>query len=170
MTLKLISAFGLVAFIGVAWLMSEKKKLFPFRTVVWGVVLQFAVGAFVLHSELGLKFFNLCQALVDRFISFANEGNQLVFGPLAKPDVMAKGFGPENAFMFAITVTGTIILISAVSSLLYHYGVLQLIVRGMAWVMQKVMKTSGSETLAAAANIFMGQTEAPWSFGLTCLA
>lgn len=161
MTLKLISAFGLVAFIGVAWLMSEKKKLFPLRIVLWGVALQFAVGAFVLHSELGLKFFNLCQALVDRFISFANEGNQLVFGPLAKPDVMAKGFGPENTFMFAITVTGTIILISAVSSLLYHYGVLQLIVRGMAWVMQKVMKTSGSETLAAAANIFMGQTEAP---------
>ncbi len=161
MTLKLISAFGLVALIGVAWLMSEKKKLFPLRIVLWGVALQFAVGAFVLHSELGLKFFNLCQTLVDRFISFANEGNQLVFGPLAKPDVMAKGFGPENAFMFAITVTGTIILISAVSSLLYHYGVLQLIVRGMAWVMQKVMKTSGSETLAAAANIFMGQTEAP---------
>ncbi len=129
MTLKLISAFGLVALIGVAWLMSEKKKLFPLRIVLWGVALQFAVGAFVLHSELGLKFFNLCQTLVDRFISFANEGNQLVFGPLAKPDVMAKGFGPENTFMFAITVTGTIILISAVSSLLYHYGVLQLIVR-----------------------------------------
>ena len=164
MTLKLISAFGLVAFIGVAWLMSEKKKLFPFRTVVWGVALQFAIGAFVLRSDLGLSFFNGCQALVDRFISFANEGNRLVFGPLAKGELLEQAFqvgDDKNNFLFAITVTGTIILISAVSSLLYHYGVLQLIVRGMAWVMQKVMKTSGSETLAAAANIFMGQTEAP---------
>src|SRR6185295_15328351 len=77
------------------------------------------------------------------------------------PDVLGKALGPENTFLFVITVTGTIILVSAVSSLLYHYGILQWIVRGMAWGMRLVMRTSGSETLAAAANIFIGQTEAP---------
>jgi CNT family concentrative nucleoside transporter len=161
MTLKFISAFGLIAIVGLAWLLSENRRRFPWRIVIWGVALQFAVGLFVLRTDLGLRFFNGCQSFVDRFIAFADEGNRLVFGPLAKPDVLAKALGPENTFLFAITVTGTIILVAAVSSLLYHYGVLQLVVRGMAFVMRRVMGTSGSETLAAAANIFMGQTEAP---------
>ena len=159
--LKLISAFGLISIVAIAWLLSEKKKLFPWRTVLWGIGLQFVVALFVLHTQAGVMFFNGCQKLVDRFISFADEGNRLVFGALSKPDVLTKAFGAENTFFFVITVTGTIILISAVSTLLYHYGILQLVVRGMAWVMRKVMRTSGSETLAMAANIFMGQTEAP---------
>jgi CNT family concentrative nucleoside transporter len=94
-------------------------------------------------------------------MAFADEGNRVVFGPLAKPDLLAKAFGPENTFLLAITITGTIILISAVSAVLYHYGILQLVVRGIAWAMRRVRGTSGSETLAAAANIFVGQTEAP---------
>ena len=159
--LKLTSAFGLVAMIAIAWLLSEKRKLFPWRTVIWGIALQFAVGLFILRTPLGLEFFNLCQAAVDRFISFANEGNRLVFGPLAQAEALTRAFGPENTFVFVVTVTGTIILVAAISSLLYHYGILQLLVRAMAWVMRKAMRTSGSETLAAAANIFMGQTEAP---------
>jgi CNT family concentrative nucleoside transporter len=159
--LKLISALGLVTMVACAWIFSEHKRLFPWRTVLWGIVLQFAVGLFVLRTDAGLAFFNGCQRAVDRFIGFADEGNKLVFGPLARADMLGKAFGPENAFLLVITVTGTIILISAVSTLLYHYGILQVVVRGMAWVMRRVMGTSGSETLAAAANIFMGQTEAP---------
>jgi CNT family concentrative nucleoside transporter len=158
---QLTSAFGLVVMIALAWLLSPHKKLFPWRTVLWGVGLQFVIAVGVLHTRLGLLFFNGCQQLVDRFLGFADEGNRLVFGPLAKPDVLGKALGPDNAFLLAITVTGTIILVSAVSTLLYHYGLLQWIVRGMAWLMRRVLRTSGSETLAAAANIFMGQTEAP---------
>ncbi|MSU20186.1 MAG: Na+ dependent nucleoside transporter domain protein [Pedosphaera sp.] len=161
MLLKFISAFGLVAIVGLAWALSEKRRLFPWRTVISGIAMQFAIAVFVLRTDAGLSFFNGCQRAVNRFIAFADEGNRMVFGPLAQPDVLAKSFGPENTFLFVITVTGTIILVSAVSTLLYHYGVLQVIVRGMAWVMRRVMGTSGSETLAAAANIFMGQTEAP---------
>lgn len=161
MTLKLISAFGLVVLVLVAWSMSERRKLFPWRPVVWGIALQFAFGLFILHTEVGKFVFGKCQEAVNRFIGFANEGNQLVFGPLAKKELLEKTFGPQDAFLFAIVVTGTVILISAVSSLLYHYGILQLVVRSAAWVMRKVMGTSGSETLSAAANIFMGQTEAP---------
>ena len=161
MMLKFTSAFGLVAIVAIAWLMSENKRLFPWRPVIWGITLQLAIGLFVLRTDAGLSFFNGCQSAVDRFIGFADEGNRLVFGPLAKPDVLSKSFGDGNTFLFVITVTGTIILISAVSTLLFHYGILQIIVRGMAWVMRRIMGTSGSETLAAAANIFMGQTEAP---------
>ncbi len=159
--LKLVSAFGLIAIVALGWLVSENRRLFPWRAVLWGIGLQFVIGLFVLRTDAGLAFFNGCQRAVDRFIAFADEGNRLVFGPLAKPDVLGKALGPENTFLLVITVTGTIILISSVSTLLYHYGILQVIVRGMAWVMRRVMGTSGSETLAAAANIFMGQTEAP---------
>ena len=159
--LKLTSAFGVVVLVALAWLLSENKRLFPWRTVIWGVALQLGVGLFVLDTRMGMRFFNGCQLAVERLIGFADEGNRLVFGPLARPDVLGAAFGPQNAFLLVITITGTIILVAAVSALLYHYGILQLIVRGMAWAMRRVMGTSGSETLAAAANIFMGQTEAP---------
>jgi CNT family concentrative nucleoside transporter len=99
--------------------------------------------------------------VVTRFIGFANEGNRLMFGALADEGAMSKAFGPENALFFALVITGIIVLISTVSSILYHYGLLQLVVRAAAWVMRRAMGTSGSETLSAAANIFMGQTEAP---------
>ena len=161
MTLKLTSALGLFLLIAFAWLLSEHRSRFPWRVVIWGVGLQFAFGLFILHTDAGKSLFGGCQAAVNKFIGFANEGNQLVFGPLAKADLLTKAFGPGDAFLFAIVVTGTVILISAVSSLLYHYHILQVIVRAMAWVMRRAMGTSGSETLSAAANIFMGQTEAP---------
>jgi CNT family concentrative nucleoside transporter len=158
---QLISAFGLVCIVAFAWALSEKRALFPWRMVFWGIGLQFAIGLFVLRTDAGLAFFNGCQSAVDRFIAFADEGNRVVFGPLAKPDLLGKAFGVDNAFILTITITGTIILISAVSTLLYHYGILQMVVRSMAWGMRRIMGTSGSETLAVAANIFVGQTEAP---------
>jgi CNT family concentrative nucleoside transporter len=83
----------------------------------------------VLRTDAGLSFFNGCQLAVDQFIAFADEGNRLVFGPLAKPDVLSKSFGPENTFLFVITVTGTIILIAAVSRC-STIGILQLVVAG----------------------------------------
>ena len=75
--------------------------------------------------------------------------------------MLAKAFGPGNGLIFAILVIGTIIIVASLSSLFYHWGILQKVVHAVAWVMRKVMRTSGSETLSAAANIFMGQTEAP---------
>jgi CNT family concentrative nucleoside transporter len=160
-TLKLTSAFGIAALIGVAWVLSENRRKFPWRQVLWGVALQFLFGALILKTKGGERVFQWAQELVVKFIGFADEGTGLVFGPLAKQPLMGQSFGPGNAVVLAIVITGTIILISAVSALLYHWGVLQLVVRGMAWVMRRVMGTSGSETLSAAANIFMGQTEAP---------
>jgi len=161
MQLKLVSLLGLVVFVGIAWAMSYNRKLFPWRTVAWGLGLQLLFGFLILKTEAGERVFDFCQRGVTKLIGFADEGSKMVFGPLANTDLLSEKLGPGNGFIFVITVTATIILVAAVSSLLYHYGALQLIVRGTAWVMQRLMRTSGSESLAAAANIFMGQTEAP---------
>lgn len=160
MHLKLVSVLGLLVFIGLAWSVSANRRRFPWRTVAWGLGLQFIFAVLILKTAPGRLFFQMANAAVTRLIGFANEGSKMVFGPLADGEVLRQPFG-ENTFIFAITVTATIILVAALSSLLYHWGVLQKIVHAMAWVMRRAMKTSGSETLAAAANIFMGQTEAP---------
>lgn len=155
------SFFGIAIILLLAWLWSEHKSRIPFRVIAYGLALQFLFGAFILKTELGFKVFSGFQHAVERFIGFADQGNRLVFGPLAQSELLGKSFGPANGTVLIIVIAGTIILVAALSSLLYHYGVLQWIVRGMAWVMRWLMGTSGSETLAAAANIFMGQTEAP---------
>lgn len=156
-----IALLGLVVFIGIAWLFSEQRQRFPWRTVISGLGLQFLLGWLILGTAGGAWFFVQLDAFFNKLMGFSNEGLRMVFGPLANAEVLAKSWGPENTFMVVVTVTGTIILVSALSALLFHYGILQLIVRGMAVVMQRMMGTSGSESLAAAANIFMGQTEAP---------
>ena len=158
--LKLVSLLGMAVLVCVAWTISSNRKRFPWRTVFWGLGLQFIFAIIILKTGPGRKSFEVANAAVNRLIEFANEGSKMVFGPLADAQTVKGAFG-ENAFIFAITVTATIILVAAISSLLYHWGVLQKVVHAMAWVMQRAMKTSGSETLAAAANIFMGQTEAP---------
>jgi len=161
MTLKLVSLLGLVVMVGLAWACSLNRKKFPWRTVVSGLGLQFVFAVFILKTRIGEAVFEAANRAFDKLLGFAQEGAKMVFGPLADSALLAEKLGPGNAFVFVITVTATIILVSAVSSLLYHYGLLQPVVRAVAWVMQRVMRTSGSESLAAAANIFMGQTEAP---------
>lgn len=161
MELKFVSFLGLITMVGVAWLCSLNRKLFPWRTVFWGIALQFIFGWLILKTSGGAAVFDLAQRGVTKLIGFADEGAKMVFGPLANGHLLAEKWGPANSFIFVITITATIILVSALSSLLYHYGILQRVVRCVAWVMQRVMRTSGSESLAAAANIFMGQTEAP---------
>lgn len=161
MQLKLISLLGLVVFIGLAWAISSHRKQFPWRAVLCGLGLQFLFGFLILRTTVGERVFDFFQRGVTKLIGFADEGSKMVFGPLANTGLLTEKLGPGNSFIFVITVTATIILVAALSSLLYHYGVLQLVVRGTAWIMQRLMRTSGSESLAAAANIFMGQTEAP---------
>lgn len=156
-----IALLGLGVFIAIAWVLSEQRGRFPWRTVGTGLGLQFLTGWLILGTAGGAWFFSQLDGAFRRLLGFANEGVRLVFGPLADGELLARSWGPENAFVFVVTVTGTMVLVSALSSLLYHYGVLQRVVRGMAWVMQRLMRTSGSESLAGAANVFMGQTEAP---------
>jgi concentrative nucleoside transporter, CNT family len=160
MELKLISLLGLVVFVGIAWAISLNRKLFPWRTVLWGLALQFCFALLILKTPWGRAVFDFAGAAIRKLIQFSNEGCQFVFGPLANDASMQRAF-PQSLPVFAVLVTGTIIIVSSLSTLLYHWGVLQKIVHAIAWVMRKAMRTSGSETLSAAANIFMGQTEAP---------
>lgn len=160
MPLQLVSLLGLVVLIALAWAASLNRKKFPWRTVIWGLVLQFVFALFILHTQLGQKIFFFAQHSIGKLNDFANEGAAMVFGPLSNGPLLTEKFGPGNGFIFAVTVSATIIVISSLSTLFYHWGILQRVVHGMAWVMRKAMGTSGSESLAAAANIFLGQTEA----------
>jgi CNT family concentrative nucleoside transporter len=158
---RLICVLGLAVFVAMAWALSEKRRLFPWRMVAAALALQFTFGALILRTEAGKGVFVFLDKVFRRLLGFADEGIGFVFGAISKPSLMAPVFGGSNAASVALIITGSIILVSALSSLLYHYGVLQKVVKAAAWVMRRVMRTSGSETLAAAANIFMGQTEAP---------
>ena len=161
MELKFISLLGWITMIAVAWAISYNRKLFPWRTVIWGIGLQFTLALLILKTPWGGALFDLAGKVIQKLILFSNEGCKFVFGPLADESLLADKFGPGNAVIFAVLVTGTIIIVACISSLLYHWGILQRVVRAIAWVMRKIMRTSGSETLSACANIFMGQTEAP---------
>ncbi len=156
-----VSLLGLLVFIAIAWCLSADRKRIAWRTVAGGLGLQLAVAVFTLRTHAGKAFFAGISLAFQKLLRAADEGVGFVFGPLARGGDMAHAFGEKNTFIFAVTIAGTIVLVSAISSLLYHYGLLQVVVRAVAWVMRRVMGTSGSESLAAAANIFMGQTEAP---------
>ena len=169
---RLIALLGLVVFIALAWALSVNRRLFPWRTVLSGLALQFLCALLVLKTSPGMLFFEGANSAVGKLNDCSNEGLNLVFGPLAKSGALSSAFGVNNGFIFAISITGTIIFIAALSALLYHLGILQRIVKAMAFVMQRLMGASGSESLAAASNIFLGQTEAalvvkPYIAGMT---
>ena len=163
MELRLISLIGLVTFITLAWGISVRRDKFPWRTVLAGLALQTLIAIIMVRpSAFRDWIYNNAKISADNLIHFAQQGTQLVFGPLAKRDALLNvGFDPANAMVLGITICGTIILVAVLSNLLYHLGILQRIVHAMAWVMQRLMRTSGSESLCTSANVFMGQTEAP---------
>ncbi len=156
---RLFSIFGILVLLGLAWLASERRDQFPFRLVIWGVILQMVFCVIVLGvPALGISgplffVFEAANNAINATIDFTLEGSRFVFGNLLDN----KTFG----FILAVQVLPTIIFIGALMSVLYHLGVMQKITHAFAVVMQKTMKTSGAETLASAANIFVGQTEAP---------
>lgn len=161
MELRLISLFGWMTMILAAWAISYNRKLFPWRTVVWGVGLQFVLAVLILKTPWGKDLFEFAGKVVQKLIQFSGDGCKFVFGPLADEKMLGQAFGSNNNVIFAVLVLGTIIIVASISALLYHWGILQRVVHGIAWVMRKALRTSGSETLSACANIFMGQTEAP---------
>ena len=161
MTLKLISLLGIVSFLGLAWVMSSNRRQIPWRVVAWGMGLQLIIGLVVFRTPLGQGLFEAANVAIAKLNEFAGEGARLVFGVLAEKESMENVFGPGKGVIFVIVIPATIIFVSALSSLLYHWRVLPWVVTGIAWVMRRTMRTSGSEPLATAANVFMGQTEAP---------
>ncbi len=159
--LKFISLLGWPAMLLFAWAISYNRKNFPWRTVLWGLGLQFTLALLILKTPWGGMLFEFAGKVIQKLIHFSSEGTKFVFGPLADSDLLSEKFGPGNSVVFAILIVGTVVIVASLSSLFYHWGILQRVVRAVAFVMRKIMGTSGSETLSAAANIFMGQTEAP---------
>lgn len=157
-----MSLIGLAAFITLAWGLSVRRQQFPWRTVLAGLSLQALIALIMIRpSAFSAWVYEQANTAAANLIYFAKQGTQLIFGPLAKREALLPVFGNNDAMVLAITICGTIILVAVISSLFYHLGVLQRIVRAIAWVMQRVMRTSGSESLCTSANVFMGQTEAP---------
>jgi len=161
MALRLTSVLGLLIFLATAWALSTDRRRFPWRVVAWGLALQFVFAVLILKTNPGRHVFAWLQQVFVQLNGFAIEGSAIVFGPLAKPDAMDRAFGPGTGLVLGVVVMATIILVGSLSSLLYHWRVLPVVVEFLARIMQRTMGTSGSESLSAAANIFMGQTEAP---------
>jgi concentrative nucleoside transporter, CNT family len=149
--------FGLVAVTGLAYLFSINKKRINWRLVLIGIVLQFGFAFLVLKTEVGRNIFDFISKLFVRLFSFANDGAQFVFGALA----ISPGASGTLGFIFAFQILPTIIFFASFMAICYHLGIMQRIVQGIAWVMLRLMKTSGAESLSVAANTFIGQTEAP---------
>ena len=157
-----MSLLGLAAFITLAWGLSVRRQQFPWRTVLAGLGLQALIALIMIRpSAFSEWVYEQANTAAANLIYFAKQGTQLIFGPLAKQEALQPVFGDNDAMVLGITICGTIILVAVISSLFYHLGLLQRIVRAIAWVMQRVMRTSGSESLCTSANVFMGQTEAP---------
>jgi CNT family concentrative nucleoside transporter len=145
---------GLLTMLGLAYAFSTNRRAIRLKTVAWGLGLQLVFAVFVLRVETGRRVFQKAGDVVNRLLSYAFVGSEFVFGELGKQ-------GSHLGFYFAFQVLPTIIFIAAFFAVLYHYGVMQFLIKIAAWIMTRVMGASGAESLNVAASIFMGQTEAP---------
>jgi len=171
---RLRSLVGLFLLALVAWLMSVDRKNIPWRVVIWGISLQILFAFLILKTPVGAEVFGVMNRVVVALLGFTVEGASFIFGDLVYNTVpvgtgtvgpgdfvATPGQVANTGAFIAFNVLPTIIFFSSLMTVLYHVGIMQVAVKGMAFVMQRTMRTSGAETLSAAGNIFVGQTEAP---------
>jgi concentrative nucleoside transporter, CNT family len=147
---------GMLVILAGAYAFSTDRKAIKLKTVLWGLSLQLLLGFFVLRSATGTRLFAFLGNGANKLLSFSYAGSEFVFGDLGFPKELSR-----MGFSFAFQVLPTIIFIAAFFAVLYHIGLMQLIIRAAAWLMTRIMGASGAESLNVAASIFMGQTEAP---------
>ena len=164
----LFGIFGLGVLIGIAFIFSNNKKKINWKLVGMGVGLQLFFAVFVLLTPWGSIVFDALSAFFVKIIGFTFDGADFIFGALSSQAKFGQAYSvdtlsqdPSLGFIFAFQVLPTIIFFSSLMGVLYHLGIMQVVVQGMAWVMSKTMNVSGSESLSVAANVFIGQTEAP---------
>lgn len=175
---NVISLLGIVVLLGLAWALSNNRRLFPWRTALWGLGLQAVLAVLLLRTPWGQAVFAGARNFVTRLLGFTDAGASFLWGNLYRTsEDLVQHLDPARGYIqvtdsatgalvpigtvFVIHILPTIIFFSSLMALLYHLGVMQLVIRGMAWVMRKTMGTSGSESFSCAANVFVGQTEAP---------
>ena len=152
---------GLIFILCLAYLFSNNRKRIDWRLIAGGIFLQVLIGIIIGKIEIAQSAFYFISSKLVVFLSFAQKGAEFLYGDLALNSANDPNVKHSLGFLFAFQALPTVIFFSAVSAGLYYLGILQKIVFGFAWLMGRTMKLSGSESLAAAANIFMGQTEAP---------
>src|SRR5712691_7069037 len=151
---RLTGVLGMLVMLGLAYLFSTDRRAIKMKTIAWGLGLQISLAFLVLRWSYGQQLFLRAGNGVNKLLSYAFVGSEFLFGELGKQH-------SSLGLIFAFQVLPTIIFIAALFALLYYLGVMQVVIRAAAWVMQRVMGASGAESLNVAASIFMGQTEAP---------
>lgn len=146
---------GILVLLGVAWLLSVDRRAVRWRPVIGGLALQLAFVLVVLRTPAGRAFFDGAQRLFTALLSYAKAGGARVIGE------SALGRSAGSAPILAAVILASVVFFASLFALLHHLGIVRLIVGGMAWVMARTLRTSGAESASAAANIFVGQTEAP---------
>ncbi|QOI98013.1 MAG: NupC/NupG family nucleoside CNT transporter [Flammeovirgaceae bacterium] len=152
---------GLIIIISLAFLFSSQRRRIDWKLVGVGIILQLVIALLIFKVPFVRSGFEKVGSAFVKFLSFALNGAQFLFGDLAKNSDAVEGARHGLGFLFAFQALPTVIFFSAVTAGLYYLGVLQKIVFGFAWIMTKTMRLSGAESLSAAGNIFLGQTEAP---------
>src|SRR5215471_3159706 len=145
---------GIAVILGLAFLFSTDRRAIKLKTVAWGLGLQIVLGIFVLQVQSGRIIFQTLGYYAKHLLDFSYVGSTFLFGEIGKAN-------SSLGLVFAFQVLPTIIFIAAFFAVLYHIGIMQIIIRAAAWLMTKIMGASGAESLNVAASIFMGQTEAP---------
>jgi CNT family concentrative nucleoside transporter len=160
---RFTGVLGILAVLLTAYLCSTDRRHIRWRTVAWGLGLQLTFAFLVLRFDYGQRAMTWAGGVINAMLACTFAGTRMLFGQLGLPNSGAFGnlLPPNAGSIFAFQVLPTIIFISAFFALLYHMGVMQLLIRCMAWVMLKTMRISGAESMNVAASIFMGQTEAP---------
>ncbi|HEY8468388.1 MAG TPA: Na+ dependent nucleoside transporter N-terminal domain-containing protein, partial [Longimicrobiales bacterium] len=154
---RALSAFGLVALVGMAWLLSVDRRTIPWRVILWGTGLQFVFALFILRTPAGEAIFAAINDLIVSLLGFTTEGARFLFGnlvsnnvPVGSVDVTGNtftetpGLVAQTGAFFAFNVLPTIIFFSSLMTVLYHLGIMQKVVQGIAWVMMRTMRTSGA--------------------------
>jgi CNT family concentrative nucleoside transporter len=145
---------GIIVFLSIAYIFSTNRRAIRLKTVLWGLSLQFLFAWIVIRYTWGQTVMGIAGDKIKKLLAYSFAGSSFVFGDLGSNT-------SHLGFFFAFQVLPTIIFVSAFFALLYHLGVMQIIIRIMAWLMSRIMGVSGAESLDVAASIFMGQTEAP---------
>jgi CNT family concentrative nucleoside transporter len=153
---SLLGILGLFTLLSIALLLSENRSAINIKTVLYGLIFQLIFALFILKTPFGAPIFSFLDKSINILISFSSSGSDFLF----KSYIDGVGFHP-GLINFAFSTLPTIIFFSSLVSVLYHFGILQAIIKFIARRMQLTLGTSGSETLSVAGNIFLGQTESP---------
>jgi len=153
---SLLGVFGLFTLLAIAYFLSDNKNAINYKTVVYGLIFQLGFALFILKTPFGAPIFSFLDTSINILISFSSSGSDFLF----KSYIDGVGFHP-GLINFAFSTLPTIIFFSSLVAVLYHFGILQTVIRFIAKKMQQTLGTSGSETLSVAGNIFLGQTESP---------